>query len=408
MFYGWYIVGGVFIAQLFLTGFMTYSFGLYVEPLEADFGASRAEVMLSMTYVTMIGLFISPIFGWMVDRYPVRWLMSIGALLFSAGLYALSLANSMVAFALIFAVAISVCNMLLGPLTGSATISRWFARNRGKALGISAVGVSVGGIVLPQLLGHWIETINWRVSLQYLAYANLAIVFPYLLVLMRGKPEDKGMHPDGEAPTGEAAAQAAASEYTLKQLLKHPAYWSIGICLGLLFSAYSTLMANMVPYAMGAGFDAQAAARLMPVIAGAGLVGKILFGMAADKMSLKLGLWLAIGLVMFGMAILLTNPAYPLMVVASALIGLAAGGMLPVWGAILAAVFGLASYGRVMGLMQPLITLCIMPGFPLTGYLFDRSGSYDTAFMMFIGVLVVAALALVPLKMPGQGQTAGN
>lgn len=402
MFYGWYIVGGVFTTQFFVVGFMTYCFGLFVLPLQEEFDASRSDVNLAMTAVTLGGLVLSPICGWLVDRYSTRWLMSAGAVIFAGGLYAMASSQQIIHFIVLFGVSVSLGNLLLGPLTGSTTISRWFSANRGKALGIAAVGTSVGGIVLPELMGEWINSQGWREALRTLAIIVLVALLPYLLIVIRATPEEKGLAPDGIAIDPSAPGAAPLPELNIKMIFKHRGFWCIAICLGLLFSAYSSLMANMVAYAIGVGIDSDAAARLIMVIAGAGLVGKILFGMAADKINLKLGLWIAIGLVVIGLLILITEPDYPMMVVAALSIGLAAGGMLPVWGAMLAVIFGVASYGRVMGLMNPVITLFVMPGYFLTGYIFDQTGTYNTAFILFCGMLFAAALVLAALKLPGK------
>ena len=77
MFYGWYIVAAVFTSQLFITGFMTYSFGLLVLPLQETFGASRAEVNLAMSAVTLSGLVLSPLFGALVALMAVFYLVTV-------------------------------------------------------------------------------------------------------------------------------------------------------------------------------------------------------------------------------------------------------------------------------------------------------------------------------------------
>jgi MFS family permease len=97
-----------------------------------------------------------------------------------------------------------------------------------------------------------------------------------------------------------------------------------------------------------------------------GLIGKLLFGYAADRINLKYGLWAAISLAAIGVAILASEPSYPVMLVAALFLGLATGGMLPVWGAMIAVVFGMKSYGRAMGAMMPVIALSVMPG-PILG-----------------------------------------
>lgn len=399
MFYGWRIVGGVFIAQLFITGFMTYSFGLFVVPLQETFEATRAQANLAMTATTLAGLALSPLLGALADRVSSRLLMTVGAAVFALGLLAMSHSASIWQFVAIFGVSISFASLALGPLVGSTTIARWFSRRRGRALGIAAVGTSVGGLVLPVLLGDWIATQGWRTALQYLAIAVAGGVLPLMLLLIRSNPQALGLHPDGEAPAPGAGA-APGVDIDFRGILRHPAFWAIGLTMGLLFSVYSALMANLVPYAQGTGISLEAAGRLMMVIAASGLVGKLLFGMAADKISLRLGLWAAIALVFVGLVVLLQEPPYTVTALACVAIGLAAGGMLPVWGALLAEVFGVMSYGRVMGLMNPLITLLVMPGFVVTGHLYDRSGDYHSAFWLYLVLLAVAALTLSRLRVP--------
>ena len=141
---------------------------------------------------------------------------------------------------------------------------------------------------------------------------------------------------------------------------------------------------------------------LIMVVAISGLLGKLLFGVAADKIGQKLALWSAQLLVAAGFIVLATEPSYPLIMLACVSIGLAAGGMLPVWGAFIADIFGLQSYGRAFGLMAPIITLFVMVGFPLTGRLYDATGSFSLCLWIFTGLMAVAAILVVPLRLPRQ------
>jgi MFS family permease len=94
------------------------------------------------------------------------------------------------------------------------------------------------------------------------------------------------------------------------------------------------------------------------------------------------------------------EPSYALIVTACVLIGLAAGGMLPVWGGLIANIFGLQSYGRAFGLMGPIITLFVMLGFPLVGRLYDVTGSFSLGLWISAALIVVAAILLIPLRLP--------
>ena len=104
-------------------------------------------------------------------------------------------------------------------------------------------------------------------------------------------------------------------------------------------------------------------------------------------------------MVFIAFMIFATEPGYWLAMFAAILMGLAAGGILPVWGALMARVFGLLSYGRAMGLMGPLITLLVMPGYVITGKMFDMYGNYQMILWMFSGVILLAAVALTQLKL---------
>ncbi len=402
MFYGWRVVGGAFVAQLFIVGFFTYAVSLLVEPVREEFGVTLEQVMYSLSLSTLAGLFLSPVAGALIDRLPVRWLMTAGTLVFGAGLIALSKSASIVHYVALFALTTAIANTFASSMCASAVISRWFTASRGRALGIAAIGTSVGGVVVPALVGGWIEQAGWRGALQNLGLAVLVVMLPAVLLTIRGRPSDVGLEPE----PGGAAGTAVDAELTMKEIAANPRFWYIGLSLGLLFSAYTAVLANLSPYATTLGESPERASSLIMVVAIAGFTGKLLFGLAADKSGLKASLWTAQLLVVLGFLTLAMEPSYPFMLLASALVGLAAGGMLPVWGAMMAQAFGLASYGRAMGLMGPLITLCVMPAFPLVGRLYDLTGSYVTSLNLLAALTVVSALLLLPLRLPQPGEPA--
>ncbi|MFB3078467.1 MAG: MFS transporter, partial [Lysobacterales bacterium] len=178
----------------------------------------------------------------------------------------------------------------------------------------------------------------------------------------------------------------------------------IGLSLGALFCVYTAVLANLTPYATGLGYSAAQGSTLIMVLAIASFAGKLMFGFIADKIDLKHGLWGAQLLVAVALLILASEPGYFLILVSACLMGLATGGMLPVWGSMMARVFGLLSYGKAMGLMGPLITLSVMPGFTLIGRLYDANGNYQLALLVFSGITMLAAALLVPLRLaPTQG-----
>ena len=150
---------------------------------------------------------------------------------------------------------------------------------------------------------------------------------------------------------------------------------------------------------LDAGFEVSDAATFLMVIALVGFMGKLVFGFAADKMNLKLALGLVQLCVLVCFLLLASNPSYAVMMLAAVLMGMAAGGMLPIWGAMIARIFGLLSYGRAMGLMGPLMTLCVLPGYTIVGRMYDSSGSYSTVLYLFAGIMLLSIFLVVPLQL---------
>ena len=402
MYYGWFVVSGALFSQVAMVGFFSYVFSLLVLPLQTSFDASRTEVMYSMSFTAMLGLFLAPAIGVMADKYPIRWLMALGAAIFGGGLFALSLTQTLLQFTLLFGLVMGLSNQLLGPLCGSAIISRWFTDSRGKALGLAATGSSLGGILLPALFVYWLKDDgDWRSALQNLSYGVLFILLPYLIIVMRDFSQEQQVNQTNQNIEDNPLKQNSEhNEYTLKQIIKDSNYWIVGISMALLFSTYSALLANLTPYLLGQGLDKAIAAQAIMVIAISGLVGKISFGYAADKVSLRLALSVTQLAVIGGLLLLAAGPSYWVITLALAILGLSTGGMLPVWGALLAAIFGTVSYGRVMGLMMPLIVLIVIPGYSLAGYLSDQSGSYGLCFVIFSAVIAISMPLALMLKLP--------
>ena len=398
MFYGWRVVGGGFLSQAFVIGFFTYAVSLLTQPVQESFDVSVEMVMYSLTFGTFIGLFAMPIAGTLLDRLSVRRIFAAGILLFALGLWLLGQTTTIGQYIVVFGITMALANALAGSMISSAVVSRWFVENRGKALGIAATGTSVGGVLIPGLITFWLPDHGWRGTLENLAILLIVLVLPVVLWTIRSWPSEVGIQQplkkDGIS-TGTPAAQLG-----LGDILRNPNFWWLSTSLGLLFSTYTAILSNMTPYATQLGHAKESASGLIMVIAVSGLLGKLLFGVAADLLNHKLALWLAQLLVIAGFIVLALEPSYPPVVLACVSIGLAAGGMLPVWGALTAGIFGLQSYGRAFGLMAPIITLLVMLGFPLAGRLYDVTGSFSLCLWIFSVLVAVAAILLVPLRLP--------
>ena len=398
MFYGWRVVGGSFLAQAFVVGFFTYAVSLLTQPVQDSFDVSVEMVMYSLTFGTFIGLFTMPVVGILLDKLSVRKIFAAGIVLFALGLWLLGQSTSIVQYIVIFGLTMALVNALAGAMISSAVVSRWFTENRGKALGVSATGTSVGGIFIPGLITYWLPDYGWRGAVENLAIVLIVGVLPVVLWTIRSWPSEVGIQDSMEG--GGGSSESASNQLGLKEIVRNPNFWWLGMSLGLLFSTYTAILSNLTPYATQLGHAEESASRLIMIIAICGLLGKLLFGVAADKLNHKLALWVAQLLLSAGYVMFAMESSYALIVTACVLIGLAAGGMLPVWGGLIANIFGLQSYGRAFGLMGPIITLFVMLGFPLVGRLYDVTGSFSLGLWISAALIVVAAILLIPLRLP--------
>ena len=399
MYYGWLIVAGAFIAQFFVTGFYTYGFPVLAKVVRKEFSVSAEDVMDATFYTVLLGLIVAPIVGYLADKWSARKLIFIGSICLGAGLIFLSEASNIFQFVVIFAISLCLANNLLGPATSSTLVSRWFSNSRGKALGVAAIGTSVGGILIPLYISWGIDASDWRQMLFNLGVLILVFLPIFLYFALRDYPSDLGLvgEPHALDSLEISGNQPHELDLTIKDILSSKPFWLLSVTLGLLFSSQSAVLANI-----GLHFDdinmGDQAKNFIMTLAVMGFFGKLVFGYAADRINLKVGLSIAIVLAICGVLILASqSPSIPI-IIAAIFLGLATGGMLPVWGAMIAAIFGVKSYGRVMGAMSPLIALLVMPGPKICGRLFDIYGNYSNSFYLFTGVLVASLLILFLLK----------
>jgi len=397
MFYGWVLAAVAFLVLMLSNGAIMYSYSVVAVPMGLEFEASRLVMMLGVTLMTLCGGIVSPWFGSLVDRWSLKGMMLLGAIGMSFGYVVLSFTTASWQVPVVYGMFMMLGTNLLGPLTTSTLLARWFTKKRGMAMGVAAVGTSVGGFIFPPLIQGLIDHYEWRIALRYLGAGLLLVSVPAVLLVVN-RPQDRGLHADGELMDA-AYVPPHVAAVSFGELLKNRNFILIAIVMSLLFMTYTGVMSNMAPFAMGRGLSADEAALLISAIAVAGVVGKLIFGAVADKIDLRIGLAASMITVIMCMLVLLSMTGYSALMLGAALLGLAAGGMLPVWGSILAVLFGSANYGRVMGMMNPLIMPLTLVGAPLAGFIFDTRGAYDGAFLLFAGGLCIGLALLFAIDM---------
>jgi cyanate permease len=214
------------------------------------------------------------------------------------------------------------------------------------------------------------------------------------------RPEDIGQLPDGDPPLmpGVVDPETSAERSASSVFLRQRNFWVIAVVMALNFHANGAILTHAIPHALDLGFSAQRSALLLSVIAGVGVLGKIIFGWVSDHVDQRMALWLATACQAVAVVGFLLFEDYPRLLVAASVFGLGMGGMVPLWGALIGATFGRRAFGRVMGLMTPVMLPIQTTGVPLAGLIYDRQGSYATAFWLFIGLYLLSMVVLLALR----------
>lgn len=401
LYYGWYVVAYAVVAQMIVIGTTLSSFGLYVVPVSKAFDLSRADMNTVLVMMNLGGAVLSPVVGWVIDRYPIRRLLIVGALMAGFSMAALGLSGSILLSAVIIALFVTTGDAL-ATRPGSALIVRWFQAHRGRALALGAFGLSLGAILGAPLVGFLIQTFGWRVSLMVSGLLVTAIVLiPSLVLRMQPSPEE--MRSEGMAPTSDAGAGGvtATKPLSVGGLVRMPQFWCIGLAIAIPMAVSQSVLVAMVPMAIQHGIPTALAASLVSASGLMAIASKIVLSIFADAINRSLLLAAVFCLAAVENAILFVVAAhapYPILLGCAVIQGLSSGLLMPVWTALVAERFGARSYATVFGLMYPIILVMCAILVRFSGEVYDRTGGYQIAFATFVGLEIVAALLMVSVR----------
>ncbi len=392
-FKGWQQIAATMVLQAASSGSIFISYSVIAASLQPEFQPSRMLLMMAITAVIIGSGILSPLLGRAMERTSLRRLMLIGSTALGVGFLLVSRTQSMYQILVIYLVCMSAASVLTGPIAGSALLARWFTKRRGLAMSLSAAGAAVGGLIAPPLLQLLIESFAWRQALLMYGVGLLIVTLTVAALFVIDRPSDIGQFPDG-ADKAPAQPMHAVDNPGLAFYLKDRNFWLLGIALGVLFASSMGITSNLLQFTAEHGIDAARGAFLLSIFAGANFVGKLGAGALADKFNPRLLLSLIIVLFTAAVFSFAQLGVYWLFVIASAVLGLSQGGIVPLWSVIMARLYGPDRVGSSMGMMSLLLTPFNLVAPPLFGLVSDKTGSYYGAYMG-CGVLLLLTLMLV-------------
>ena len=413
IFYGWYIVGVGFLANVASSFALASTMSIFLKPLTADLGVSRGVFSLLRSGEGIIAACTAPLVGTLVDRYGGRWLMVIGTGIVAVGYFLLSHVDSFAQFVGVRLTLVTLGDSMMGYMVVNVIIAQWFTRYRGRALAISSMGVGFAKVCMPVVAASLILWLGWRQT--WLAFGLMTVcllVVPALLIVRRS-PEGMGLLPDGAvAPV--AADLAAPKKTTVEQVItgsqdatwtraeavRTSAFWLLVITFGISSIGVTGLNLHVYSYVTDLGYSAVIAATVMSIIASMQLASPLGWGLLAAKIGARYAATLRFVIQGIGLAVAVLTGSLVGLYVGFFLYGIGLGGNMVLPDILWADYFGRRSLGRIRGTGLLISQFLAAIGPPFFGFLFDRTGSYNVSFAIFGAVLVISAFLSLMLKPP--------
>ncbi len=383
-----YIVITAFLSLFALVGFAYYGLPFFFDFMTKEYGWSRTVI----TSGNALGkLLVGPLFGfiagWLIDKYGPRRLMMAGVLMMGTALIGLSFADSLPLFYLfyIFNALGYVCG---GPLPCQVLISRWFDKDRGKAMGIAYLGIGAGGAVVPLIAAGLEKTYGWHTSLAILGVMVILIAFP-MVFFIRGASSLEGTHVQREPSV------------PVKTILTNKNFYLLAIGSMCAIGVVGGVNQHLKLYLRDLEFTQAQAAHVISLVLLSSLVGRVLMGWLADLFPRKYIMILIYLIVASAIPFLLVPDFTGRIYIFSVIFGIGLGGDYMIIPLMAGDLFGVRALGRTMGiiLVADGVAESLFPMF--LGAMHDAQNTYTNAFIILICIALAGALIVSFLPKTG-------
>ena len=290
-FYGWIIIAVTFVTMAIGVNART-SFSLLFPPIIDEFGWERGVTAGAFSFGFLVSAAVSPLFGRMMDRTGPRTVMELGVGLMAAGLLLAPLTTQPWHLYLTIGVLVGSGSICLGYSGQSLFLPNWFNRRRGLAMGLAFAGVGLGSITLLPWMQHMIEQTGWRTACTAMGILVLVVLAPINL-LLRKRPEDMGLRPDGDvAPSASSAAPVsnivdpdwAGTDWTLGRALRTARFWWLAVGYFCALYIWYAVQVHQTKYLLDIGFSPGVAVWALGAVSLLGIPGQIVLGHLSDRL----------------------------------------------------------------------------------------------------------------------------
>ena len=394
IFYGWVLVGLVWVINGLLVGPLFQGMGVFFVVLQREFGWNRTALSFAFSLGRVEGALLGPVEGFLTDKVGVRRIILVGLIFVGLGLLWFSQIKNIVGFYIAFGL-IFFGTGLAGFIPLMTAVNHWFVRRRARATALAMTGGSLGGGVLVPVLAATVAAFGFRDTVLWMGVGFLLLSFP-ITMLIRNKPEDYGLLPDGDTapPLAVGALKPAIADdggFTIKEAMRAPVFWAIGVAHGLGAMVFTSMLLHLVPALTDRGISLPMAGAVVSVISFSSAAAQVVGGFLGDKLPKRFLIF--VGCFLQGVAMLVAAMAQsvPWFIFFAVLFGFNQM-RVPLLVSIRGEYFGRKAFASVLGISQLPQNFLTMLGPVLVGLMFDVTKSYQVAFF---GLAVAAFLSAV-------------
>ena len=402
IFYGWFALAGVTLVILAVGGAFVHSYGVLLPVITAEFGWSRAVVAGALSAGILAFGIPSPLYGIIVSKLEPRVTLIFGNLLAGLGIAGVYFVQEIWHLYVLY-ILIGIGGGFGGYISCTTIINNWFVKKRPLVLGLFQGCAGMGGFIFPPLTTSLIAAIDWRLT--WLILAGITILFGVIIgsvFLVRNKPEDMGLMPDGATADAGAEIDAVRSEeeeqqsngWSIKQVLKTPTAWLIGGFSAANTFTMGTMLTHQIAYLQDIKFSAMTAATTMSFMAVFTVIGSLLFGTLGMRFRIRNLACIFFTIQLMGLIILLTSRELGLIYVFAAFQGMSNGALTAAMPTFVGAYYPRQRYSQVIGVVLPFQICSNAIATTVAGAIFDATSTYTPAFIT-AAVFCVAGLIFV-------------
>jgi MFS family permease len=406
-YYGWVITVLSMISLAFWFGIRT-TFSVFFVALIDHFHWGRAEAAGAQSIAMLVYMVMAPIIGTLVDRIGPRKVILPGIILTCLGLFLCTQIQTLIQFYLFFGVIVGmgVTCLSIAPIT--VILAHWFEKRRGTANGLAGVGIGIGILILIPLTQYLISFWGWRFAYFILSLLILAIPLPLNAILLKHRPQEIGLLPDGDLATGSDQAShqkrrndqpisqfKIQNDWTLRKIFKTARFWSV-----VLFTSFTTtgvyiIIVHHVRYLVDLGMDKLWAASLFAGLGAFSAGFRPFWGWFSDRMGREITFTIGGACFSSGVLFLILFQymhSVILLYLFALLFGAGWGVTTPMVMSITGDIYKGKSFGLIYGMVEGGIGIGAAVGVWLAGYIFDQTQNYFWAFVLVILLNLISVL----------------